>query len=74
MPEGEKNFGEPVVKGGQNLPSLVGIGLTDLQNGPPCSSGITDNQLDCHFMLNYVFYLIKEKYMFFECELNLPLP
>ena len=29
MPEGEK-MGVPVVNGGQNLPTLVGIGLTDL--------------------------------------------
>ena len=39
MPEGEKHW-EPVVIGGDNLPSLVRIGLTDLQNiwgasGPP---------------------------------------
>jgi hypothetical protein len=27
-----KNLGVPVVNGGQNLPSLVGIGLTDLPN------------------------------------------
>ena len=32
MPEGEKNLGGPVVKGRQNLPPLVGIGLTDLKN------------------------------------------
>ena len=33
MPEGEKNWGfMPVVKGGHNLPPLVGIGLTDLPN------------------------------------------
>ena len=45
-----KKFGGPVVKGGQNLPLLVGIGLTDLPNiggasgppGPP-GSGITAN-------------------------------
>ena len=31
MPEGE-NIGMPVVIGGDNLPSLVEIGLTDLPN------------------------------------------
>ena len=51
MPEGEKNWGfMPVVKGGHNLPPLVGIGLTDLPNiwggamplrPPPSGSGIT---------------------------------
>ena len=42
-------MGVPVVIGGDNLPSLVGIGLTDLPNiggasGPPGlpDSGITD--------------------------------
>ena len=40
MPEGEKHWGGPVVIGGDNLPSPVRIGLTDLQNiwgasGPP---------------------------------------
>ena len=41
MPEGEKHWGGPVVIGGDNLPSLVRIGLTGLQNigggasGPP---------------------------------------
>ena len=43
-------LGVPVVKGGHNLPPLVGIGLTDLQNigkgatgptGTP-NSGITE--------------------------------
>ena len=50
LPEGEKHWGGPVVIGEDNLPSLVRIGLTDLQNireasGPPtCSpgSGTTD--------------------------------
>ena len=52
MPEGEKHWGGgPVVIGGDNLPSLVQIGLTDLTNiggtsGPPAPpsprSGITD--------------------------------
>ena len=32
MPEGEKTLGVPVVIGGDNLPSPVGIGLTDLAN------------------------------------------
>ena len=32
MPEGEKKFLGPVVIGGDNLPSPVGIGLTDLLN------------------------------------------
>ena len=38
MPEGEKHWGcqnplgVPLVKGGQNLPPMVGIGLTDLPN------------------------------------------
>ena len=32
MPEGEKHWGWPVVIGGDNLPSPVRIGLTDLQN------------------------------------------
>ena len=44
MLEGEKNGGGAVVKGGQNLPLLDGIGLTDLQGGPPAPllcSGIT---------------------------------
>ena len=43
MPEGEKNWGIAVVIGGDNLPVLVGIGLTDLLNmggqwppWPPC--------------------------------------
>jgi hypothetical protein len=48
MPEGEKHWGGPVVIGGDNLPSPVQIGLTDLQNiggasghpGPP-GSGTT---------------------------------
>ena len=47
MPEGEKVRGYiPVVNGGQNLPPLVGIGVTDLLNfgGPavPPSYGTTD--------------------------------
>ena len=44
MPEGEKHWGVPVVIGGDNLPSPVGIGLTDLPNiggASPSSSGIT---------------------------------
>ena len=32
MPEGEKHWGVPVVIGGDNLPSPVEIGLTDLPN------------------------------------------
>ena len=32
VPEGEKHWGGPVVIGGDNLPSLVRIGLSDLQN------------------------------------------
>ena len=48
-PGGEKNKGVQLVIGGDNLPSLVVIGLTDLPNiggasgppGPP-SSGITE--------------------------------
>ena len=41
MLEGEKHWGVPVVIGGDNLPSPVGIGLTDLPNiGGP--SGITE--------------------------------
>ena len=48
MPEGEKHWWVPLVKGGQNLPPMVRIGLTDLPNiggasgppGPP-GSGIT---------------------------------
>ena len=45
MPEGEKFFlGGAVVIGGDNLPSPVGIGLTDLPNiggtsGPPGPPG-----------------------------------
>ena len=35
MPEGEKKLGVQVLKGGQNLPPLVGIGLTD----PPKMGG-----------------------------------
>ena len=37
MPEGEKKLGVPLVKGGQNLPPMVGIGLTGLPNilAPP---------------------------------------
>ena len=40
MPEGEKHWGLPIVIGGDNLPSPVEIGLTDLPNirgasGPP---------------------------------------
>ena len=52
MPEGEKHWGLPVVIGGDNLPSLVEIGLTDLSNiggasaPPPLSgSGITEMYL-----------------------------
>ena len=46
VPEGEKLWGVPVVIGGDNLPSPVRIGLTDLENiggppGPPPRSGIT---------------------------------
>ena len=45
VPEGEKDWGGPVVIGGDNLPSLVELGLTELPNmgggpwfpGPPCS-------------------------------------
>ena len=45
MPEGEK-IGGQVVIGGDNMPSPVGIGLSDLPNiggaiGPP-GSGITE--------------------------------
>ena len=42
MPEGEKHWG-PVLIGGDNLPSSVQIGLTDVQkNSPgPSGSGIT---------------------------------
>ena len=51
MPESEKHWGGPVVIGGDNLPSPVRIGLTDLQNigeasgppGPP-GSGITEGE------------------------------
>ena len=32
MPEGENFLGVPLVQGGQNLPPMFGIGLTDLQN------------------------------------------
>ena len=32
MPEGEKHCGGPAVIGGDNLPSPVAIGLTDLPN------------------------------------------
>ena len=44
MPEGEKHWGGAVVIGGENLPSRVRIGLTDLQNiggasGPPGHPG-----------------------------------
>ena len=51
MPEGEKHWGLPVVIGGDNLPSPVEIGLTDLSNiggasAPPLSgSGITEMYL-----------------------------
>ena len=56
MPEGEKHWGGgPVVIGGENLPSPVQIGLSDLQNigGPlaslaPPGSGTT---ITC-----YIFY------------------
>ena len=50
MPEGEKHWGRgAVVIGGDNLPSLVRIGLTDLQNiegasgppGPPVPAPLT---------------------------------
>ena len=45
MPEGEKHWGGAVVIGGDNLPSLVRIGLTDLQNiGGASGSGTTDRQ------------------------------
>ena len=50
MPEGEKHGGVPLVIGGDNLPSPVEIGLTDLPNigasGPPCS-GITGIPIYC---------------------------
>ena len=32
MPESEKHWGGPVVIGGENLPSPIRVGLTDLQN------------------------------------------
>ena len=59
MPEGEKNWG-PKVIGGDNLPSLVGIGLTDLPNiggasgppGPP-SSGTTEWYFATKIVLTY---------------------
>ena len=55
MLEGEKN-GVKVVNGGQNLPLLVGIGLTDL---PKIGSGITkfnsSNNLDFEFIVCSVF-------------------
>ena len=48
-----KTLGVPVAIGGDNLPSLVGIGLTELPNiggasGPPgpSGSGITDKTSD----------------------------
>ena len=47
MPEGEKTLGVPLVKGGQNLPPMVRIGLTGLPNigggapAPPPGSGTT---------------------------------
>ena len=53
LPEGEKHWGGPVVIGGDNLPSLVRIGLTDLSNigggasgppGPPGSGTTVVNQ------------------------------
>ena len=55
MPEGEK-FGGPVVKGGQNLPLLVGLRLTDLPNiggggaavAPPAPPGPPGSRInDC---------------------------
>ena len=48
-----KTLGVPIVKGGQNLPPRVGIGLTDLSSiwGPsgllPPGSGITAVGLSC---------------------------
>ena len=61
MPEGEK-FGVPVLKGGWNLPLLVGIGLTDLSNiGGPVGprhpgSVITGLFTSCAPDAVYVFY------------------
>ena len=37
MPEGERYWGVPVIIGGDNLPSPVAIGLTDLPNIVPAS-------------------------------------
>ena len=37
MPEGEKHRGVPALIGGDNLPSPVGIGLTDLGHPVPTS-------------------------------------
>ena len=60
MPEGEKHGG-PVVIGGDNLPSPVRIGLTDLQNiggasGPPGfpGSGITALIWNQNLTKNYI--------------------
>ena len=49
-------MGVPVVKGGQNLPTLDGIGLTDLPNiggelpsppGPPVLASLYTDLLSC---------------------------
>ena len=64
IPEGEKHWaGVPVVIGGDNLPSPVGIGLADLPNigvgppGPP-GSGITATSF---FLSNCLENLVKRK-------------
>ena len=49
-------MGGPVVIGGDNLPSLVGIGLTDLPNigeasGPPGPPGSGITARSCHLIL-----------------------
>ena len=39
-------LGVPVVKGGQNLPTLVGIGLTDLKNIGPWLQVVIINTME----------------------------
>ena len=64
MPEGKKHWGCQKVLGGDNLPSPVGIGLTDL--GPPVPTSLSKYSRVASFLQkcqssgvrNYLFLLI----------------
>ena len=49
MPEGEKTLGVSVAIGGDNLPSPVGIGLTDLPNIGEVSGPVPASLKNIHF-------------------------